>query len=567
MIKNAKVKQLGSILLERKIIEPEKLQEALLYQENSNLRLGQILVKKGLVSENELLKALGDHYGIKCMVHIDFEDPDNIFKIIPIHFLNKNKIVPYRISGKIINVAIVDPLNIQPLDDLKMLFPGFALEPVLTFDDEISRLIQTHYDVLKGETTDDVIEDLEESDFEILSAHTAETHDILDMANEAPIIRLVNTIIKQAVTEQASDIHFESYEKDIQVRFRIDGMLYQMFTPPKKYQSAIISRIKIMANLNIAENRLPQDGRIQLKISGKDIDIRVSVFPTQFGERIVMRLLNKTDMKFDLSSLGFDKSNLEFFDKLINKTHGIIMVTGPTGSGKSTTLYSVLTSLNNIDVNILTVEDPIEYQLHGIGQMQVRPKIDLTFATGLRSILRQDPDIIMIGEIRDLETAEIAIQSALTGHRVFSTLHTNDAASGFTRLLEMGIEPYLIASSINAFLAQRLVRKLCTNCREQFKPQKKLLDELSIKPSQLMDGKLYKSKGCEKCINTGYSGRLGIFELLPISAEIRRLVLSHADASQIKDVAVKEGMVTLLENGIKKAMEGITTVEEVLRVC
>jgi len=321
-----------------------------------------------------------------------------------------------------------------------------------------------------------------------------------------------------------------------------------------------------MSNLNIAENRLPQDGRIQLKVGGKDIDIRVSVFPTYYGERIVLRLLNKSDMKFDLDSLGFSKDSLSIFNELIKKTHGIILVTGPTGSGKTTTLYSVLTRLNTYDVNILTVEDPIEYQLHGVGQMQVKPKIDLTFAAGLRSILRQDPDIIMVGEIRDLETAEIAIQAALTGHRVFSTIHTNDAASGITRLLDMGVEPFLIASSVNAFLAQRLVRTICPHCKQSYKPDAVVLKDLGIKSTQLQGKKLYKGKGCDKCINTGYLGRTVIYELLPITNDIRKLIMEHADAVTIKEKAIANGMKTLLLDGIEKAFQGITTLEEVLRV-
>ncbi len=339
-----------------------------------------------------------------------------------------------------------------------------------------------------------------------------------------------------------------------------------MFTPPKKFQGAIISRIKIMANLNIAENRLPQDGRIQIKIGGKDIDIRVSVFPTHYGERVVLRLLNKTDMIFDLNALGFSGRTLSEYNKYIKKTHGIILVTGPTGSGKSTTLYCVLTTLNSTDVNILTVEDPIEYQIPGIGQMQVKPKIDLTFANGLRSILRQDPDIIMIGEIRDIETAEIAVQSALTGHRVFSTLHTNDAASGVTRLVDMGVEPFLIASSVNAILAQRLVRTICPHCKESVKPQPKMLAELGLKLKDLKGGKLYQGKGCEKCLNTGYLGRTGIYELLPVNNEIRKMIVTHTDSNRIKERAVTDGMITLLQDGLAKAAEGITTVEEVLRV-
>jgi general secretion pathway protein E len=566
MLKDKKTKLLGSMLVEKKVITPDELQEALLAQKGSSLRLGQLLIKRGLATEDDILSALSENYGVAYQRYIEFEDPENIFSRIPVHFLKRNKIVPFKYVKNTIFAAIVDVLNIQPFDDLKMLYPDYYFEPVLTSDKELQKTISSHFDVLKAESTDDVIEDLEELDFEILSSPIAETEDILDMANEAPIIRLVNMILKQAVNDRASDIHFESYEKDLIVRFRIDGILYQMFTPPKKFQGAITSRIKIMANLNIAENRLPQDGRIQIKIGGKDIDIRVSIFPTFYGERVVLRLLNKSDMKFDMNSLGFSEAALETFNSILEKTHGIILVTGPTGSGKTTTLYSGLTKLNTQDVNILTVEDPIEYQLHGIGQMQVRPKIDLTFANGLRSILRQDPDIIMIGEIRDLETAEIAVQAALTGHKVFSTLHTNDAASGITRLIDMGVEPFLIASSVNAFLAQRLVRTICPNCKESFKPTAKMLSKIGIKPTQLKGGKLYQGKGCDECINTGYRGRTGIYELLPVTEKVRKAILTHAEANLLKEIAIDEGMTTLLEDGIQKAIKGSTTIEEVLRV-
>ncbi|HPL18241.1 MAG TPA: type II secretion system ATPase GspE [Spirochaetota bacterium] len=560
-------KYLGKILVDRKIITQEELQEAVLAQKGSTLRLGQFLLKKGMVSEEDILSCLAEQYDMTFMPRLDFSDPENLFASMPVHFMRKNRMVPFKKKGGTILVGIVDVLNIQPLDDLKMIFPQYDFEAVLTTEEEIQNVINAHFNVLKDESTNDVIEDLEESDFEILTSSISETEDIMDMANEAPIIRLVNTFIKQAVTDRASDIHVEPYEKDLVVRFRIDGILYNMYTPPKKYQGAIISRIKIMANLNIAENRLPQDGRIQLKIAGKDIDIRVSTFPTYYGERIVLRILNKSDMSFDLDAIGFDKETLEKFDKLIKKTYGIVLVTGPTGSGKSTTLYSVLQKLKHEDVNILTVEDPIEYQISGIGQMQVKPGINLTFASGLRSILRQDPDIIMVGEIRDLETAEIAVQAALTGHRVFSTLHTNDAASGITRLIDMGIEPFLITSSVNAYLAQRLARKICPACKEAFKPSPKMLSELGIKPSQLHGGKLYHGKGCPECLNTGYSGRLGIFELLPLTAGVRKMIMEHSEAPLIKEFAIKEGMKTLLQDGLNKAIEGITTVEEVLRVC
>lgn len=561
-----KNKKIGQILIDKRLITNEDLQDALLSQQTTPLKIGQILLKKGLISELDLLKALSIQFSLEFSETLEFSDNENILNAVPAQFLKRYKIAPYSVKKNTIKVAINDPLLIQPLDNIKIIFENYKIVPVLSTEKEILKIINNHYELLKENSTTSVIENLEESDFEILTSPITETEDILDMANEAPIIRLVNTVIKQAIEDRASDIHIEPFEKDLVIRFRIDGILYNMFTPPKKYQAAIISRIKIMANLNIAENRLPQDGRIQLKVGGKDIDIRVSVFPTYYGERIVLRLLNKSDMKFDLDSLGFSKETLKVFNDLIKKTHGIILVTGPTGSGKTTTLYSVLTRLNTADVNILTVEDPIEYQLHGVGQMQVKPKIDLTFAAGLRSILRQDPDIIMVGEIRDLETAEIAIQAALTGHRVFSTIHTNDAASGITRLLDMGVEPFLIASSVNAFLAQRLVRTICPHCKQSYKPDPVVLKDLGIKPSQIQGKKLYRGKGCDKCINTGYLGRTGIYELLPITNDIRKLIMEHADAVQIKEKAISNGMKTLLQDGIEKALQGITTLEEVLRV-
>ncbi|MEJ5360651.1 MAG: type II secretion system ATPase GspE [Spirochaetota bacterium] len=563
-----KNKKIGQILIDKRLINNEDLQDALLSQQTTPLKIGQIFIKKGLINESDLLKALAAQFSMEFAETLNFNDDENILNAIPAQFLKRYKIAPYSVNVKknIIKVAINDPLLIQPLDNIKIIFENFKIVPVLSPEKEILKIINNHFELVKENSTTSVIENLEESDFEILTSPITETEDILDMANEAPIIRLVNTVIKQAIEDRASDIHIEPFEKDLVIRFRIDGILYNMFTPPKKYQAAIISRIKIMANLNIAENRLPQDGRIQLKVGGKDIDIRVSVFPTYYGERIVLRLLNKSDMKFDLDSLGFSKETLKVFNDLIKKTHGIILVTGPTGSGKTTTLYSVLTRLNTEDVNILTVEDPIEYQLHGVGQMQVKPKIDLTFAAGLRSILRQDPDIIMVGEIRDLETAEIAIQAALTGHRVFSTIHTNDAASGITRLLDMGVEPFLIASSVNAFLAQRLVRTICPHCKQSYKPDSVLLKDLGIKPSQIQGKKLYRGKGCDKCINTGYLGRTGIYELLPVTNDIRKLIMEHADAVQIKEKAISNGMKTLLQDGIEKALHGITTLEEVLRV-
>ncbi len=562
-----KIRLIGKILLDNNRVTAEQLQEALLQQQSSGVRLGQILVRKGYTVESAVIEAVAEQYGFMCREILDFKDPDELFRPVPTNFLKSNRIVPYDSTGGKIRVAINDISQLQSVDDLKMIFRNYPIEMVISSESEILRVINTHFETAQAETTNEIIENLEESDFEILSKTSAETADLLETTSDAPIIKLVNTIIRQAVHERASDIHFEVYEKDIIVRFRIDGVLYRMFTPPKKFQDSITSRIKIMANLNIAENRLPQDGRIQVKIGGKEIDIRVSLFPTYYGERIVLRLLNKSDMNFELSNIGFSENNLAAFNKLIEMTHGILLVTGPTGSGKSTTLYSVLTRLNNEDVNILTVEDPIEYQLHGISQMQIKPKIGLTFAAGLKSILRQDPDIVMIGEIRDLETAEIAVQSALTGHRVFSTLHTNDAPSGITRLVDMGIEPYLITSAVNAFLAQRLARKICPACIEPYKATQQELSRAGITKNMLNKGNLFRGKGCEACLNTGYSGRIGIFELLTVSDSIKKLIMTGADSTTIKEQALKEGMITLLQDGINKVISGVTTLDEVLRVC
>ena len=562
-----KIRLIGKILLDNNRVTAEQLQEALLQQQSSGVRLGQILVRKGYTVESAVIEAVAEQYGFMCREILDFKDPDELFRPVPTNFLKSNRIVPYDSTGGKIRVAINDISQLQSVDDLKMIFRNYPIEMVISSESEILRVINTHFETAQAETTNEIIENLEESDFEILSKTSAETADLLETTSDAPIIKLVNTIIRQAVHERASDIHFEVYEKDIIVRFRIDGVLYRMFTPPKKFQDSITSRIKIMANLNIAENRLPQDGRIQVKIGGKEIDIRVSLFPTYYGERIVLRLLNKSDMNFELSNIGFSENNLAAFNKLIEMTHGILLVTGPTGSGKSTTLYSVLTRLNNEDVNILTVEDPIEYQLHGISQMQIKPKIGLTFAAGLKSILRQDPDIVMIGEIRDLETAEIAVQSALTGHRVFSTLHTNDAPSGITRLVDMGIEPYLITSAVNAFLAQRLARKICPACIEPYKATQQELSRAGITKNMLNKGNLFRGKGCEACLNTGYSGRIGIFELLTVSDSIKKLIMTGADSTTIKEQALKEGMITLLQDGIDKVISGVTTLDEVLRVC
>ncbi|MBN1501168.1 MAG: type II secretion system ATPase GspE [Spirochaetes bacterium] len=558
-------KKLGEIIVIRNMLTEKDILSALKIKKESGLRLGETLLQKGLITEDNLYLCLAEQSGLDYESKPEFTLKKDFLERIPVKFFNRNLIVPFKTAGKKLYVAITDPLDVLPVDDIRNFFSEYKIVTVLSTADEVRKIIFENIRRPEDSSADG-LDNLNPNDFDLLTNTFDETEDILDMANEAPIIKFVNTIITESVTENASDIHIEPYEKNLIIRFRIDGILYQRFDPPKKLQSAIISRIKIMSNLNIAENRLPQDGRIQLKIGKKDIDIRVSVFPTHFGERIVLRILNKSDMSFDLSNLGLSREIMQRFEKVISIPHGITMVTGPTGSGKSTTLYAVLNKIYSPEINILTVEDPIEYQLNGIGQMQVKPKIDLTFAAGLRSILRQDPDVIMVGEIRDVETAEIAVQSALTGHSVFSTIHTNDAASAITRLLDMGVEPFLIASSVNSFIAQRLVRKICPHCKKAYKPAPSLLKELGVKSADSKNLKFYEGKGCEKCFNTGYQGRTGIYELLVVSNSIKKLIIDKSDSDAIKKQAVLEGMVTLLQDGITKAANGITSIDEILRV-
>lgn len=549
-------KKIGEILVQNGELSQNELESILKLQKETGLRFGEALLKRGAVTEDALLRALSRQIDIEFAEKLEFFDPDGVFKELKTNFFVKYKLVPFCAKKKKITVAVNEP-RIAPIDDLDVIFPDYEISLVLATETEIYRIINENFE---GGAKSDLSDS--NSDYDLFSTDILETENILEAANDAPIIRLVNRTISQAVDKKASDIHIEPYENELVIRYRVDGILYQIMSPPKKLQNAVISRIKIMANLNIAENRLPQDGRIQIKVGKKDIDIRVSIFPTYYGERIVLRLLNKSDMNFSVDSIGFVKKDLELVKNILSKPNGIVLVTGPTGSGKTTTLYGMLNHLNSPKVNILTVEDPVEYQLAGVGQMQVKPKIDLTFASGLRSILRQDPDIIMVGEIRDGETAEIAVQAALTGHLVLSTLHTNDAASGVTRLIDMGIEPFLISSSVNAFLAQRLLRKICPHCRTSYKASAS--DKKILAASK--DFKLHRGKGCAKCLNIGYMGRSAIYEILPLDDEIRRLIISRADASEIKKLAVRKGMKTLFQNGAERVFSGETTLEELVRV-
>jgi general secretion pathway protein E len=553
-------KQLGELLLEEGLIDQEELTEVLKIKEKSPLKLGQILQRKGLVSENDILKILAKQYGYEFYPKLEFRSHP-VFQKIPQSIIEKFKIAPfdYKESKRMIYVAISDPEKVHVQDDIRNILKDYRVYFVLAPEAEIVRIFHTYFQKVSA---DEVVEGMQDEYSEF-----SQLEDTLDLANEAPIIRMVNAILTQAIQERASDIHIEPYEKNFVVRFRIDGILHKRLTPPKVAHAGVVSRIKIMANMNIAENRLPQDGRIKIKLSGKDIDIRVSTLPTRHGEKIVMRLLNKSDIEFNLYNLGIYEDILTQIKKVISQTNGIILVTGPTGSGKSTTLYSILKELNKESVNIMTAEDPIEYELEGVAQTQVHDKIGLTFANILRTMLRQDPDIIMVGEIRDQETARIAIQAALTGHLVLSTLHTNDAPSAVTRLVDMGIDPYLITSSVRAVIAQRLVRVICDNCKESYIPSIDVLEDLKIDPAQFRNKRFYRGAGCEKCVQTGYRGRTGIYEFMLMTPAIQKGVLRELDSESLKEIALKEGLITLFEYGKRKIIDGITTPEEVLRVC
>jgi general secretion pathway protein E len=548
-------------------LTPEQLTRAEEVSTQKGLRLDEVLLQQRLINEDELRQVQAQHLGLPYWKELPESAFDATLMIkVPLAFARHHKLVPVRDEDGVVLVAISNPLDLQPLDDVSLLLQA-PVEPILSTEGEILSALNRLYDT-GTQTAAEVIEDLDTEELGRLAHDLEVTQDIVDQDSEAPIIRLVNSILSQAVRDRASDIHLEPFERALKVRYRIDGILHEVLSPPKRLQSAITSRLKIMADLNIAEKRLPQDGRIAIRVRNKEIDIRVSVIPTAFGERLVLRLLDKSSTLLELEDIGFSRDLFEIYNRLVHRSHGIILVTGPTGSGKTTTLYATLQRINSPEVNILTVEDPIEYQLSGIGQVQVNPKIDLTFANGLRSFLRQDPDIIMVGEIRDRETAEIAIQASLTGHLVFSTLHTNDAASAVTRLLDMGVEAFLISSSVLAMMAQRLVRILCLTCREPCEPGPATLRELGLTPEDCarLGGQFYQAKGCAACHGTGYRGRTGIYELLVMDDTVRTMVMQQANANAIKATAVQRGMRTLLQDGARKVLQGRTTAEEVLRI-
>jgi general secretion pathway protein E len=560
------MKKLGEILGEISGVEPKVVDEAIETGFERGDRVGEALIRSREVDEFDLLKALGIQFSMDVVYALPPEINTDFTSQLPISFLKKNKMVPITtLEGSFL--AINDPTLFQSMDEVRRVLKMDDLKSILCPHQAIIKAINYSYDMTL-DTAEEVMQDIDEEDPERLFSEIEEVGDLLDDTSASPVIRLVNLMFSQAVRDGASDIHIEPYQNSLKIRQRLDGILYDMFSPPKHVQSSLISRVKIMAKLDIAEKRLPQDGRIELKVGNKEIDVRVSTLPTAFGERVVLRMLDKSSVLISLVDLGMPVDRLEKFSGQIKSPNGIILVTGPTGSGKTTTLYAALTSINNTDINIITVEDPVEYRISGIGQVQVNPKINLTFASGLRSIVRQDPDVILVGEIRDTETAEIAIQSALTGHLVFSTLHTNDAASAITRLRDMGVEPFLIASSINAILAQRLVRVLCENCKEAYLPDEVELRKIGLKPEKMKGKKLYREVGCSKCHHTGYRGRKGIFELLLMTKELKTLVMQTSDANAIKQFAVaKNGMITLNRDGAMKVLQGETTIEEVYRVC
>jgi general secretion pathway protein E len=563
---------LGEILVERFGVSVQRVAEALDQQAQKKTRIGELLVAAKACTAEQVRQALGLQLDLPVQEQIDAHSiPDAMLVRLPINFSKQARILPLRFAddGRVVT-AMADPLDYAALEDLRLLL-GTEVDVVISSPEAILQAINRAYDRATHHAEAAVAE-LEEDQSLDAVAHeieAGEPKDLLDIQgdDEAPIIKLVNSLLSQAIKSRASDIHIESFEKEMCVRLRIDGDLYEIIKPPKRFQSSIIARVKIMSGLNIAEKRLPQDGRIRIKIAGRDIDIRVSTVPTTHGERVVMRLLDRSSVLRDLKDLGFSRRDFELMHGLIKRPHGIILVTGPTGSGKTTTLYACLSKINSPDLNILTIEDPVEYQLQGIGQVHVNPKIELTFANGLRSFLRQDPDVIMVGEIRDRETAEIAIQASLTGHLVMSTVHTNDAAGAVTRLVDMQVEPFLVASSLIGVLAQRLVRVVCPDCRVTYQPSAVELMEVGIELAKLPGPPtIFKKKGCARCSNTGYVGRRGIYELMLMDDEVRQLILKNVDSTTIKRAAVRKGMTSLREDGARKVLEGLTTIQEVAMV-
>jgi type IV pilus assembly protein PilB len=557
--------RLGKVLLAAKLITEDQLQKSLLAQKKEGGRLGTILVKLNYIEEDKLLKFLSQQYGIPAIDLSKLQIDPAVTKLIPVEVVSKYQVMPIKRSGSTLSLAMVDPTNVFAVDDIKFM-TGYEIEPMVASESGVMAAIVKSYDA-SAKALQTVLQDIEGQEASSPTVVHEEEEDVgklKEAVEDAPVVKLANLILTDAVKKKVSDIHIEPYEHSFRVRYRLDGSLYEVMSPPKKLQAALTSRLKIMANLDIAERRLPQDGRIKLRFDDKEVDLRVSSLPCLFGEKIVMRLLDKGNLTLDLTKLGFDPRALDNFMKAIASPFGMVLVTGPTGSGKTTTLYSALNHINTIDVNIMTAEDPVEYNLMGINQVQMKDDVGLNFAAALRSFLRQDPDVIMVGEIRDYETAEIGVKAALTGHLVLSTLHTNDAPSTINRLLNMGIEPFLVASSVILILAQRLVRRVCKNCKEVEKIPVDMLMKAGVSEAEANSAVCYKGKGCSTCSDTGYKGRVALYEVMPIGEEIRELILQGASSDEIKKRAIGAGMKTLRMSGLGKILEGATTLEEVV---
>ncbi|MBP7866183.1 MAG: type IV-A pilus assembly ATPase PilB [Acidobacteria bacterium] len=567
--------KIGDLLLREKMISAEQLNKALEHQKKYGGKIGSILVEMQFITEDDITSVLSRQYGVPS-INLDYFEVDaDVVKLIPLETAQKYQVLPLSRVGNTLTIATTDPSNVFAMDDIKFM-TGFNIEPVIASEGGIMRSIEKYYGTPHSIELKKVFDDLsiekKKDEFDLELEEEQEQLDVDELqksSEEAPIIRLVNLIMLDAIKKGASDIHIEAFEKELRVRMRIDGILYAIMSPPLKLKDALTSRIKIMSKMDIAEKRLPQDGRIKIKttLDNKklEIDFRVSCLPCIFGEKIVLRLLDKTKLMLDMTKLGMEPSTLASFETAICKPYGMVLVTGPTGSGKTNTLYSAVSRLNQVDVNIMTAEDPVEFNIVGVNQCQTHEAIGLTFAAALRSFLRQDPNIVLVGEIRDFETAEIAIKAALTGHLVLSTLHTNDAPSTVNRLLNMGIEPFLVSNSLLLIAAQRLIRRICNNCKVEDKIPKKTLIDIGFSPDEANSVVTYRGQGCDICNNTGYKGRLGLFEAMSISEEISELILIGASARELKRKAMEEGMITLRRSGLLKIKEGITTVEEVLR--
>jgi type IV pilus assembly protein PilB len=563
--------RIGDLLVKEKIITAGQLDQALKAQRESGGRLGTVLVKLGYITEVDVIEFLARQYGVPAINLNYFETDPQVVKLVPYDAAKRYQILPLSRVGASLTIAMNDPTNVFAMDELKFM-TGFNIEPVIASETAIMDRIEKAYNTVPEENLDDVMASINEAEDEIeVQEDQAEAtlSDLQRAADDAPIVRLVNMILTEAVKRGASDIHIEPYEKEYRVRFRIDGMMMPVMSPPMKVKDAITSRIKIMAKLDISEKRLPQDGRIMLKmvVDGRrrQLDYRVSTLPTLWGEKIVMRLLDKENLRLDMTQLGFEPESLEKFREAILKPYGMVLVTGPTGSGKTNTLYSAISLLNKPDTNIMTAEDPVEFQLAGVNQVQMKEQIGLNFAMALRAFLRQDPNIILVGEIRDFETAEIAIKAALTGHLVLSTLHTNGAPETISRLMNMGIEPFLVATSVHMIVAQRLVRRICKECKEAVELPPQTLLDAGYTPEEARTVTVYKGRGCSVCNGSGYKGRAGLYEVMAVDDEIKELILVGASALELKKKAIEQGMITLRRSGLVKVMDGVTTLEEVTR--